>query len=109
MGRIETVETLIKAGADVNITSREFGTTLRAAACKRLIEVTEILINAGADVNTIGGPYGSPLQAAITEVAKSKALVRMLLKIPASINLRSRASDGSCLLHATVASGQMSF
>lgn len=109
MGSIEIMETLIKAGADVNATSPCLGSALQAAARNGLIEVTEILINAGADVNVIGGPYGSPLQAAITEVAKSKALVRMLLEIPASINLRSRASDGSCLLHAAAASGETEF
>ncbi|MCJ1271167.1 Ankyrin-2 [Lobaria immixta] len=103
-GDEKTVEILIKAGADVNAVGGHYGSALQAAAFRGSKEIVEILIKAGADVSAVGGHYGSALQAAIANATECQDLIRLLFENSASVNLQSRASDGSCLLHAVVTS-----
>ncbi|MCJ1427599.1 Ankyrin-2 [Sticta canariensis] len=103
-GDPEILKALIKAGADVNAVGGRYGTAIQAAAAAAYcgIRTVEILMNAGANVNVTGGIYGSALQAAIATSKSSNDVMRLVLGNPALVNFESRASDGSCLLHAAV-------
>ena len=50
-GRLEVVEFLVGAGADVNATNNDGDTALHLAAWEGHLEVVEFLVGAGADVN----------------------------------------------------------
>ena len=65
----------------------------------------DLLIKENADVSFGGGQCGCALQAALANATGRKDIIRLFLNNPASLNLQSRASDGSCLLHAAVLSG----
>lgn len=103
----EIVEMLLNAGADVNAGGGHHGNALQAAAYCGRKETVEILIKAGTDVSALGGHYGSALQAAVATVTRFRDVIKVLSENPASVNLRSRASDGSRLLHAAVISEEL--
>ncbi|MCJ1468852.1 Ankyrin-2 [Pseudocyphellaria aurata] len=112
-GGKEIVEFLINAGADVNAGGGDYGSALQAAAFSGEKEIVEHLIKTGADVSAGGGKHGSALQAAltrgaaVTRKAACRDVISLLLKYPASVNLQSRGTDGTCLLHAAVTSGDL--
>lgn len=62
---IETINLLVKNGADVNEKDEELGTALQVA-CSTVSTTTlvELLLEHDADVNAQGGRYGNALQAA---------------------------------------------
>lgn len=68
-------------------------------------EIVEMLIKAGADVNAQGGEYGTALQ--IAAARGDEDIVKLLVKNKASALVDSQARDGSLLLHAAVASGNL--
>ncbi|RDW58630.1 hypothetical protein BP6252_13106 [Coleophoma cylindrospora] len=83
-GSKETVEALLKAGANVNAQGGEYGNALQAAALGGSKETVEALLKAGANVNAQGGEYGNALQAAA--YTGGKETVEALLDVGADIN-----------------------
>lgn len=67
------------------------------------------LIKADADVNATEGDYRSALQAAVAQghAAGCKDLIRLLMGNPVVLNLQSRDSHSSRLLHAAIRSGEL--
>lgn len=66
-GRVDQIEALIAAGADVEATSEGGSTALHAAALAGLLEPIELLIAAGADVNAPNAEGWTPLHLAARE------------------------------------------
>ncbi|KAI9150449.1 Ankyrin repeat domain-containing protein [Paramyrothecium foliicola] len=78
---LETVQLLIRFGANVDATGEEYGNALTAAAYDGTIEIVKILLDAGASVN---GPEGWALQAASSE--GHMEIVELLLSKGADVN-----------------------
>ncbi|KFY08508.1 hypothetical protein V492_06166, partial [Pseudogymnoascus sp. VKM F-4246] len=74
----ETVQLLLKHGADVNAQSGYFANALQAAAYQKSEEIVQLLLEHGADVNAQGGEYGNALQAAAYQ--GSEEIVQLFLE-----------------------------
>ncbi|XP_065924183.1 serine/threonine-protein phosphatase 6 regulatory ankyrin repeat subunit C isoform X6 [Magallana gigas] len=99
-GHFSIVETLIKAGADVNLTGKNGQYTPLIAACeKNDLKTVNVLIRAGADVNLIGkcGEY-TPLIGAC--VAGHLDVVNVFINAGAGVNLQSNDRDYTPLIAA---------
>jgi len=59
----------IEAGADVNATGGEFGTTLHAADYAHDVHTVQLLLQHGANVTALAGEYETALQGAATRDA----------------------------------------
>ncbi|KAL6825226.1 hypothetical protein V8C40DRAFT_245837 [Trichoderma camerunense] len=116
--KVESVEILLKAGAEVNATVEcgLYGSALVAAVsavrCHDYIEKIQLLLSHGADPNQPmkGGTFGSALEAVIdsafvydkeVEVAESKQSLQLLLEAGADPSIiNDRGDHGSALTAA---------
>ena len=106
-GYPERVQQLIDDGADVNAADQYGNQPLHDAASTAQVEVARVLIDAGADVSANGQLEKKPLHQLADNVmnhsrAKSKksqikAMIRLLVKHGANINVRNRT--GKTPLH----------
>jgi ankyrin repeat protein len=78
------VQTLLNAGADVNMQGGRYGNALQAASFQGGQRVVQMLLDAGADVNAQGGWYGTALQEASDR--RHEKVVQMLLEKGANVN-----------------------
>jgi len=103
-GHPETVRTLLDAGADVNLASREAMkvTPLASASAARQLEIARLLIEHGADVNARAANDFTPLH----ESAASGKIdfAQLLLEHGADVN--AQASDGKTPLDYARERGQ---
>ena len=83
-GNVATLNTLIEAGADINLTNMEGESPLWLAVHHQQIEVVQICIDAGADVNMNINDGSSPLFHAVTK--NYIEIARLLLKAGADVN-----------------------
>lgn len=88
MRNIETLKSLLAAGADPDIVSSWGYTALFSAVVRGLVEYAELLLNAGADVNSMD-PYG---KTPIIETFGFPEMVKLLLDHGAKVCVQS--SDG---------------
>ncbi|MBC2717207.1 MAG: hypothetical protein HF978_18025 [Desulfobacteraceae bacterium] len=108
-GHMESVDALIKAGADVNAVSEKGATALMAAAAKGHLEVVKVLVANGADVNarttltlTIGKavtPKGSNALGLAAQGGFDKT-VKFLLENGADVNSKEDDSHMDALFLA---------
>jgi ankyrin repeat protein len=87
-GKVREVNSLLAAGADIDLAHREYGfTALHFAVCWSQTHIVKILIAAGADVNSLnpGDPGGSPLYAA-TRRASHVATIQAKILLAAGAN-----------------------
>lgn len=61
-GRVAAIESLIKAGANINATDNDLNTPLHLAVLHSHLDVVESLIKAGADVNAVNKDLNTPFQ-----------------------------------------------
>lgn len=89
-GNKEMIDTLIKAGADVNMNMHGL-TPLLGAVCHGHLEVVKLLLDHGADINakTSGSAWGNALPAAMDP--ERIDIARLLLKRGADVNV-----EGGC-------------
>ena len=93
--RVDIVQALVEAGADVRPTTKQLFSPLIAAARNGHIEIAKVLLAAGADVSETGSDGSPPLPYAI--VAGQSAFAHFLLEQGADPN---GAIDGVTALHA---------
>ncbi|MBN8724424.1 MAG: ankyrin repeat domain-containing protein [Acidobacteria bacterium] len=84
-GHIETVQELIKMGADINKISKDKETALSNAVFSRNAEMVQMLISKGADVNYVDKNGGNLLAVAfsynyVTSYRNSAQTIKVLLK-----------------------------
>lgn len=79
------VQSILDAGAPVNVGGGSLGFPLQAAASRGSMEIASLLIEKGADVNEEGGEYGCALNAAVACGALD--LIDLLLKEGAKVDL----------------------
>ena len=96
-GEQETVETLIKAGADVNAKKYSGRTALMWAAFNNYKEVMDALIRAGADVNTKDERGHTVLMYATFN--NNKETVDALIRAGADVNAKDE-NGRTALMHA---------
>ena len=95
-GRLEIVQKLIKAGADVNLRNNQGDTPLYRAALDKAadnnrLEIIQELIKAGADVNLRNNEGDTPLSKATFHGRLE--IVQKLIKAGADVNLRNNQGD----------------
>ena len=93
----ETVESLIKAGANINPSEAARTTALIVAAQRGHLGVVKILIEKGAPVDAEGGSGGTALAHAVAYLEGSKARIEMadlLLRSGADVNFVTRSYNG---------------
>jgi len=93
------VDTLLKAGADVNAKCNDQRTPLHIAAQKDNVDMVNRLLKAGADVNAENSQQMTPLNFAV--YAGYINIVRILLATK-DINVNASADDGVTVLHVAV-------
>ena len=90
MGRTQLVNTLLKAGADVNFKNFHGRTALMNAASMGHVEVVKALLKAGAKVNDEGGPLNGDSCPLILAVGSRNAeIVKILLNAGAYASFRA--------------------
>jgi len=89
LGRVEVVEILLAAGADVYLCQYGEDTPLGLATSLNNLDIVKLLLEAGANPN-FGGAVDSPLDRAAT--MESVALVKTLIEAGANINCRAASS-----------------
>ena len=77
-GKVEIVEILIEAGADVNAKNRDGATPLHAAAFMGQLEVAQLLLENGADVGAKTHNGDTPLDSAQTNWSDTQAIAGYL-------------------------------
>ncbi len=89
-----TVESLLEAGADPNITSANGDPILKTAifAVNSSMEVIELLVEHGADVNALDKD-GNPLLPQVAQKPRPE-VVQLLLDAGADVNTKMNANDG---------------
>ena len=86
-GKLQIMEALIKAGADVNIRNSKGETPLHKATLTRKTDAVQLLIHLGAKINVASNTGNMPLHFAVT--AQTSELAEMLIKAGADINTRT--------------------
>ncbi|VUC26335.1 unnamed protein product [Clonostachys rosea] len=94
----DTIDMLIKKGADVNARKEHSSSALSEASKNGYISIAELLLDKGADINEQDGWYGSALIAASSQRQLEVAI--MLVKRGADINSQQRIY-GSALIAAS--------
>ncbi len=98
-GHARVVEILLRAGADLNESSRDQGTCLEIASRKGFHSIVESLLLFGVDANAVGIHYRNALHAA--SAWNQAEIVEVLLRHGASVNgVQVNLDDFS---HATAA------
>ena len=82
---IQSVNVLIKAGADVNATGGVFGTGLSFASAIGNVEMVSMMLKAGCDVNTTNNGHFTPLICAADGVHVE--VIKSLIEVGADVNL----------------------
>lgn len=94
-GNFDYIESMIRAGADPNITDIYGHTALTVGNWNRDDRITELLINNGADVNLLNGYGRSPLQwTASRDKVKSAQLL-----IEAGADINAKDNEGRTALN----------
>ncbi|MBZ5593717.1 MAG: ankyrin repeat domain-containing protein [Acidobacteriia bacterium] len=88
-GAIEAARLLSEKGADVNARDNGGGSVLEQAAGSNNLEVVRLLIAKGAQVNNVDEGGYTPLLNAALNGDRSAALVKLLLKQGAQVNVKS--------------------
>jgi len=94
-GDLGVLESLIRAGSNMNLMDKDECTPLCIAVREEQKEAAKALIQSGADVNLGGGIYGSALHLAI--IKGDVDLVALLLKAGADFNVTDQ--EGNTPLH----------
>jgi ankyrin repeat protein len=102
-GHIETVDELLKLGAEVNLFGGCYGTVLQAAAAGGHLSVVHQLVEHGACLTTLTGFYGNPLTAAAAR--GHLGVVKYLLSRGA--NPKARGGEYEYALSAAARNGSM--
>lgn len=79
-GQQDIVRSLLKHGANANLTHSGYGTALQAAAAVGVVPIAKALIAAGADVDAPGGAEGSSTALQTAVDAGHESMVRLLLE-----------------------------
>lgn len=88
-GYTQAIQTMIRAGINVNFRDTNSSNALQAAIHQSNEEAIRMLLDAGADVNAQGGDDGNALQAAASlpyDRRNKKYIVEMLLDAGANVN-----------------------
>ena len=96
--RLDIVQALISAGANVNAKNRYGSTPLVLAATNGNASVTEVLLKAGADVRVSVPETGSVLIAAAR--TGNPEVIKLLLAAGADVNFAERYSGQTALMWA---------
>jgi ankyrin repeat protein len=83
----ETIQVLLKHGADVTARDNTHSTPLHLASSKRSPEIVQLLIKHGADVNALDGNRKMPLHLASSE--GSPEIARILIEHGADVTTRN--------------------
>ncbi len=87
--KADTVQLLIRHGADVTARDDTHSTPLHLASSKWSVETVELLIQHGADLNAQNGNQSTPLHlAASSHLSVEGNIVRLLLKHDANIDAK---------------------
>ena len=86
----ELVEILLRAGADVNVSSRGDGNALIIAVQRRNLKLAQQLVQAGADVNAVVLADETPLINA--SYLGDLQMVQYLVAVGAIVNLKVEAT-----------------
>lgn len=104
-GRVKEVARLLKAGANMQASDKEYGMTPLMWAChSNHPHVVQVLLDRGADVNARHGNPQTPLMKAARE--GHLGIVRLLLKRGAEVNAKSNIGDTP--LHLAAWKGHLS-
>ncbi len=82
------VETLVKAGADLNVEHKDGGTALVLAAARGTVEMCRVIVDAGADLNRQTKDGMTALLASITR--GNIEICRLLIEAKADLNLQTK-------------------
>ncbi len=77
-GQAETIELLIRRGANVNTVSRDGGTALHASAFLGHVKAVEVLLKHGANVNAVNGSGSTPLDVATLDDGTTRYYASLL-------------------------------
>ena len=97
LGNLIVVESMLKAGADVNAKSKNGLTPLHLAAYCCHLRVVKALIEAGADVNSKNKRNWTPLHGAANMNMDYVEIVRVLIQAGADFNMKTQ--EGSTAMH----------
>ena len=97
-GELETLVTLLDAGADINCKDEDGNSALHLAAEEDHDEIVKTLVDRGLDVNTRGENGWTPLMHAATE--GNESLVNFLIEAGADITCRILGGDNALHLAA---------
>jgi ankyrin repeat protein len=87
--KVDTVQVLIREGADVTARDDSNSAPLHLASSKWSAEAVNLLIQNGADVNVQNGNQSTPLHlAASSHLALEGTIVRLLLRHGANVNAK---------------------
>lgn len=87
--KADTVQLLIRNGADVTAREDTYSTPLHLASAKGCAETVDLLIRCQADVNALNGNQSTPLHlAASSHLALEGTIVRLLLQHGANIDAK---------------------
>jgi ankyrin repeat protein len=93
----KTVDTLLKAGADVDGEAGGWGNVLNYAIYKGLPHIVEVLLKNGADVNKKSNHYRNAFQIAIE--GRKTRILDLLLSSSKSVDIQTPDDNGQTLLH----------
>ena len=106
-GRVEVVNLLLHAGAQVNLTSEDKKTALQAAVSSQNLDLIQTLMNAGADINSPPGPKHG--RTALQKAAEhgDVNIVKFFLSHDADVNAPAADSYGITALQGAAAGGHL--
>jgi len=84
MGNLKEMDSMIKAGADVNTSDTLFGTPVVAAADSGKYEAVKLLLNNGANVNATDNDGYTALMK--SSLGGNSAIVQLLISKGADVN-----------------------